>query len=113
MRLPYLLLIAGAAMIVANPTTAAERRGTGRIPQDFQAELAGMQPPPIITDSTNAKPLVSFAVALARSLGINLEIRNGRADLFTFHPTQSDTIALSAGVGASGTFLNLRWRLGN
>src|SRR5579872_2345853 len=113
MRLSYLVLIAGAAMIVANSTAAAERRVRGQIPENFQTLDAGLQPPPIIPDNTNAKPLVSLAVAVARSLGINLEIRNGRADLFTFHPTRGDTLALSAGVGAGGTFLNLRWRLGN
>ncbi len=64
-------------------------------------------------DNTPAKPHPrTFTDALARSLGIDLQIRNGRADLFTFHTTQRDTLALSAGGGSSGRFLNVRWRAG-
>jgi len=117
MRLLYAVLFTGATMMLAGATGATERvspaRGIG--PQDFQAQDAGLPeaPSPVMPESTYAKPyLMTFAVALARSFGINLEIRNGRADLFTFHTTQSDTLALTAGGGSSGTFLNLRWRLG-
>ena len=118
MRLPYAVLFTGATMLLAGAAAATERGSAARSigPQDFQAQDGGLPGAPslVVPESTYVKPyLMTFAFALARSLGVNLEIRNGRADLFTFLTTQSDTLALTAGGGSSGTFLNLRWQLGH
>lgn len=118
MHLPFAVLLTSSLLMLACAAGAVERgiAAGGIGPQDFQAQDAGLLPgmaSPIVPDNTPAKPyLRTFADALARSLGIDLQIRNGRADLFTFHATQRDTLALTVGGGSSGTFLNLRWRVG-
>jgi hypothetical protein len=113
MHLPFAALLTGFTLMITGATGAAER-SVG--PQDFQSQARGLLPGApslVIPEHTPETPyLRTFADALARSLGIDLQIKNGQVDLFTFHTTQSDTLALTAGGGSSGTFLNLRWQRG-
>ena len=100
MHLPFAALLAGSTLMIAGATRAAEP-SIG--PQDFQAQAPGMSPGApslVIPEHTPETPyLRTFADALARALGIDLQIKNGQVDLFTFHTTQSDTLALTAGGG--------------
>jgi hypothetical protein len=101
------MVFTGAAGAAARGTDAAHL---------FQVQNAGFLPvaPALaVPETAPAGPQVSkFADALARLVGITLTVQNGHADLFIFHRTQSGSFALTAGGGNSGTFLNLKWRMG-